>query len=72
LNANAVWARPFTGERADWKVTSAMPSTFRSSGMTVSTPTVAGQSPRLASVRWSCRYSSRPGLAVMIPECGPF
>ena len=72
LNASFVWARPFSGERADWKVTSATPSTFRSAGICVSTPSVAGQRPGLASARWICRYSSRPGVAAMIPECGPF
>ena len=72
LNASRVWARPFSGARADWKVTSATPSTFRSAGICVSTPLVAGQRPGLASARWICRYSSRPGDAAMIPECGPF
>ena len=33
---------------------------------------VAGHSPGLVSARWICRYSSNPGVAVMIFECGPF
>src|SRR5438105_13203068 len=40
--------------------------------MSVSTPGVAGHNPELTSARWICRYSSRPGVAEMIFECGPF
>jgi hypothetical protein len=40
--------------------------------MSVSTPGVAGHSPGFTSARWICRYSSRPGVAEMIFECGPF
>jgi hypothetical protein len=53
-------------------VTSATPSTLRSAGMTVSTPLVAGHSPGFVSLRWIWRYSSIPGVAEMILECGPF
>ncbi|MFF3608333.1 hypothetical protein [Streptomyces sp. NPDC002463] len=63
---------PFRGASADWKVTSATPSIFRSAGIEVCTPSVAGHRPGLSSARWICRYSSRPGVAEMIPECGPF
>ena len=45
---------------------------LRSAGMTVSTPWMAGHSPGLAAARWSCRYSSSPGVAEMIFEWGPF
>ncbi len=53
-------------------VISATPSILRSAGMTVSTPLMAGHSPGLFSARWIWRYSSIPGVAEMIFECGPF
>ena len=56
----------------DANVTSATPSIRRSAGMTVSTPLMAGHSPGLVSARWIWRYSSIPGVAEMIFECGPF
>jgi hypothetical protein len=40
--------------------------------MSVSTPGIAGHSPGFTSARWICRYSSRPGVAEAIFECGPF
>jgi hypothetical protein len=64
--------RPSRGESAEWKVTSATPSIFRSPGIEVSTSSVTGHLPGLSSARWICRYSSKPGVAEMIFECGPF
>ena len=40
--------------------------------MTVSTPLTAGRRPGLSAARWIWRYSSNPGIAEMIFECGPF
>lgn len=60
-----------TGDSADRKVTSATPSILRSSGMLVSTPSMGGQLPGLSAARWIWRYSTRPLVAEMIPECGP-
>ena len=53
-------------------MTSATPSILRSAGIAVSTPSVTGHSPGLSSARWIWRYSSKPGVAEMIFECGPF
>jgi hypothetical protein len=51
-------------------VTSATPSIRRSAGMAVSTPWMAGHSPGLVAARWSCRYSSNPGVAEIGPSQG--